>query len=213
HAVVPSNPPACDVAPPVRKAFEGALDRLARAGCTVRRRPVAALEEAHRLLTELGNPVTAHAQAEWGELVRRAPEKVFAPIRSRIAEGEGMSAETLARLNFGLQEASRELCAEMAGEGPLLMPAVSMGPPPLNPLLETPAAHAEANLAALKLTRLANFLTLASVTVPAGATAETADGPALPFGVMLTGAPHSEGRLLRMAAALETCFAAPPHPH
>ncbi len=206
HVIVPSNPPVSACEPPVGEAFERVLERLGRAGCTIRRRPVAALERADRLLSDLGNPVTADAQAEWGDLVRRHPEKVFAPIRRRIAEGEGMSAETYVRLRNGLREAGAQLRTEIAGEGLLLTPAVSIVPPPLGPLLDDPKAHAEANLAALKLTRLANFLNLTAVTFPAGRTKPTPDTPALPFGVMLTGPAHGEPLLLRMTAALAPLF-------
>jgi aspartyl-tRNA(Asn)/glutamyl-tRNA(Gln) amidotransferase subunit A len=203
QVLAPTNAPVTEVGPPVRDAFEHAVERLALAGCKVRRAPVAALADAHRLLTELGNPVTAEAQAEWGELVRRAPDKVFAPIRSRIAEGEGMSAETYARLCFGLDEASRRLQAEMAGCGALLMPAVTIVPPPLGPLLDDPAVHAAANLGALKLTRLANFLKLTAITIPAGRTPAAAGSPPLPFGMMLMAGAGGERRLLRLASTLE----------
>lgn len=203
HFIVPSNAPFTEAEPPVLHALEQAVERLGRAGCRLHRRPVGALERAHRLLTELGNPVTAEAQAEWGDLVRKAPERVFAPVRRRIAEGEGMSAEAYARLRFGLLDAGRALQAEIAGADAVLTPTVATLPPPLEPLLADTAAHAQANLAALRFTRLANFLGLAAITIPFGTTGATDSATVLPFGLMLTAGPYREAHLLRAAAAIE----------
>jgi aspartyl-tRNA(Asn)/glutamyl-tRNA(Gln) amidotransferase subunit A len=95
------------------------------------------------------------------------------------------------------------LLTELGDVDAVLTPTVAIVAPPLAPLLADPAAHAQANLGALRLTRLSNFLGLAAITLPAGTTPATASAPALPFGVMLTGMPGREAHLLRLAAALE----------
>ena len=80
----------------------------------------------------------------------------------------------------------------------MVLPSVAILPPPIARLLEDHAFYVERNLLALRNTRLANLFGGAALTLPA---------PHASCGLMAMGPAHSEERLLRLGAALESALA------
>jgi aspartyl-tRNA(Asn)/glutamyl-tRNA(Gln) amidotransferase subunit A len=69
--------------------------------------------------------------------------------------------------------------------------------PPIEPLEDDAAAYDDANLAALRNTRLGNLMETCGVTLPCQRPGE------LPVGLQIMGLGGREGQVLRLAAAAE----------
>lgn len=171
------------------RAFDATLDRLARAGARIVDVRLPRLPRAY----EIGVPLYgAEAWASWREHVEPASHKVFAPVLTRVSSGrEVLAADYLAALEElrVIRLGARDV---LAGLDTLLCPT--------SPILPPQAAAVEAdhelfrtrNLLALRNTRMANLLGLASATVTTGAPS---------CGLMLSVLPGREGQLLRIAQA------------
>ncbi|EYD74709.1 Asp-tRNAAsn/Glu-tRNAGln amidotransferase A subunit [Rubellimicrobium mesophilum DSM 19309] len=171
------------------RAFDAALDRLAQAGARIVDIRLPRLPRAY----EIGVPLYgAEAWASWREHVEPAPHKVFAPVLTRVSSGrEVLAADYLIAMDE-LRAIRAEARDPLAGLDALLCPT--------SPILPPQAAAVEAdhelfrtrNLLALRNTRMANLLGLASVSIPTG-------NPSC--GLMLSVLPGREGQVLRTAQA------------
>ncbi len=170
-------------------AFDRAASRLSAAGAKVVEVDLPKLPRAY----ELGFPLyAAEAWASWGELVERASHSVFPPVLQRVSAGREVSAATYLRAWGELRAIRAEAWETIAGLDGLVCPTAPIGPPVAGEVLADHELFRVRNLLALRNTRMANLLGLASVSVPAGEPS---------CGVMLSALPGREGQVLRTAEA------------
>ena len=177
------------------RAFDGALDRLAASGARIVDVRLPRLPRAY----ELGVPLYgAEAWASWREHVEPAPHKVFAPVLTRVSSGrEVLAADYLIAMDElrAIRAEARDL---LAGFDALLCPTSAILPPQAAAVEADHELFRTRNFLALRNTRMANLLGLASVSVPTGAAS---------CGLMLSVLPGREGQVLRTAQAALRCLA------
>lgn len=183
------------LATPIATAFEEACAKLAKAGA--RLVPMAAPEcdEVLAIAASDGAIVNTEGWAIWGAAIEAQPEQIWPPIRARFATGKQFSGPQAdgARLKF--MAARHRWQARVAGFDAVLLPTTPIEPPLIAELLRDETYFTSQNLAALRLTRLANLLGLCAATLPLPEPAWA--------GLMLFGHPNRDSHLLRMAAACE----------
>jgi aspartyl-tRNA(Asn)/glutamyl-tRNA(Gln) amidotransferase subunit A len=142
--------------------------------------------------------VGAEAFAQWGTQIDANPQAMSMQLRSRFGSGRGVLAAQYLKAQAGLADLRARHIAKASGFDALIMPTCAITAPAIAPLTADPDLFASTNLLALRNTRLANLLGLPAITVPIGT-----DSNGMPIGLMLVGNPHSEGRLLSLALAIE----------
>jgi aspartyl-tRNA(Asn)/glutamyl-tRNA(Gln) amidotransferase subunit A len=178
-----------DVEEPPGLAFEAAVTRLSAAGARVVEVDLPRLPRAY----ELGFPLyAAEAWASWGDLVEQAPEALFPPVLQRVSAGREVSAAVYLRAWGELRSIRAEAWEAIAGLDALLCPTAPILPPVAAEVLADHDVFRIRNLLALRNTRMANLLGLASASVPTGQAS---------CGVMLSVVPGREGQVLRTAEA------------
>lgn len=183
------------LAPAVAAAFEGAVDRLARAGARVERRAVPQVAEAMALSPQLFAP---EAWGTWGATIRANPGVMFAPIRERFEGGAAVSAGDHVAAWNSLRTLRAAYHAATAGFDAVLTPTIPTQPPQLAAVLADPALFAAENLMALRNTRIGNVMGSAALTLPTGVPS---------VGLQMIGPPGSDLSLLRLGAAVEAALA------
>lgn len=108
------------------------------------------------LTWEAPNLLAAEAYALWGEAIEKAPEKMFAPVLKRFRMGKGPDSAALGAKWKRREELRRLYLEETAGYDAVLLPTVSLSPPPIEGLMEDDAAYGKANVSALRNTTLGN---------------------------------------------------------
>ena len=189
--------------PHVEAAASGAVERLRAAGCAIGETPVPEFDTVEALIGRYGPYHFAECHAMWRDTIEARPNLVYAPILERIRSGGKLSASDAARVRQGLAEAATSLHARLRRTGVFLMPTVAIGPPPIATLEADGAAYMAASAAALRNTRLGNYLDCCALTLPCGR-----DGNGVPVGLMLMAPPGEEERLLRLGSAIEAVLAA-----
>jgi aspartyl-tRNA(Asn)/glutamyl-tRNA(Gln) amidotransferase subunit A len=171
------------------RAFEGAVARLSAAGARVVEVALPRLPRAY----ELGMPLyAAEAWAAWRGVVGDREAEVFPPVMARLGAGkEVLAADYLAAWEE-LRATRAEAWEAVAGLDALVCPTSAILPPLAAVVEADHELFRTRNLLALRNTRMANLLGLASVSVPGGQAS---------CGVMLSGLAGREGALLRIAHA------------
>lgn len=177
------------------RAFQEAVQALEAAGATVERRAWEPMQETYGLSPAL---YAADAYSWWSERVEADPEAMFHQIRDRVRAGAQVSAHEYLAKWRRLRALRAEFAAFTAGYDAVLAPTAALMPPQVERLLSDEDHYREANLLTLRNTRMANLMGLCSLTLPTG-TPST--------GLMLSAAPNSEARLLRLGAAAEEALA------
>lgn len=171
------------------RAFEAALARLGRAGARIVEVEIPRLPRAY----DLGMPLyAAEAWASWRHVVEGAEARVFPPVLARLSAGREVLAADYILAWEELRAIRAEAGDTIAGLDALLCPTAAILPPLAAEVLADHDLFRQRNLLALRNTRMANLLGLASVTVPTGIDS---------CGLMLSGMPRREGQLLRTAQA------------
>ena len=196
--LVPETVVFDDCEPPVRDAFEAAVESLAAAGARIAREAVPEIAETFDVAARLSAIVNTEGWRLWGETIEANPGVMYARIEERFRTGEGGTPERDREALAEYSRLSRALQALMAEEGPLLMPTVAILPPPVERLLADAAYFTERNLMSLRNTRLGNLLGLSALTVPT---------PAPMVGLMIAAGPGEETRLLALGQAFERALA------
>ena len=176
-------------------AFASALDRLAQAGATVDRADWPALAEAYDMA---GAIYSADAWSWWGPMVEAKGELMFDRIRERVSAGRDVGAAKYLAHWRRLRALRQDYAALSAGYDAVLCPTVPIMPPNVEMMLDDAQAYVTANLMALRNTRLANLMGLASMSLPTGIPAT---------GLCLNVPTGQEARLLRIGAAAERALA------
>ena len=198
HLAMPSNLVWDSLDPGVERATRGAMARLEAAGVSLIEAEIPQFKEIEELISHFGPFHAAECHAMWHKYIEARPNLVYRPILERIRLGGGMLANSVERAKQARRKISPAIHARIREVGVLAMPTVAISPPPIADLENDMKAWMEANIMALRNTRLSNFLDCSAITLPCGT-----DDNGIPAGLMLMAPPRWEERLLRMAAALE----------
>ena len=182
----------CD--PVVLVAFEGAVGRLITAGAKIDRINVPEVAEAMPLSACL---FTSEAYGIWHKEIEANPDGMFPPVRERFRAGGQFTAVQYVEQWRQLHALRRSYLAKTASYDAVLLPTAPNLPPLIDDLLADHDYFTQANLLALRNTRIANLMGLCAVTLPTG-TKST--------GIAAMAAPFSEAPLLRVASAMETAL-------
>ena len=198
--VVPDGAIVDDVEPAVAQAFSAAVAALADAGAAIERRALRALDAVPALFEEHGSLVAHEAWRVHSALVDGADAAALDPrVLRRLRDGRALppaGRDLLLRERRRLQAA---LAAEL-GDALAVWPAVRHPPPLLEPLERDADLFARVNSSTLRATIPASFLDMPGVALPL-----RTDGP--PVGLLLSGPPHADDRVLAAALAVEAALA------
>lgn len=177
------------------------LALLKAAGAEVIDGPVPALDEMAALSAKFGTPASIEACMMYRDLIREKPGDMYGPIAERILAAEKFSGTDIAALYRGMEKLTRAYLEQTAGFDLVAGPTEPQHPPAIAPLLNDPAHIGRTMVMPILLTRFANLLRLCAISLPCGR------DQGLPVGLMLMAPAHSEGKLLRLAAAAEQALA------
>lgn len=178
----------------VATGFESAVERLAKAGAKIERAGLPEVDEALGLSTLFA----PEAYGTWRKAIEANPGVMFPQILERFRGGAAMSA---AEYVAGWQRLEALRAAYMAATGgydAVILPTCPILPPDAAHLLADEAAYTRANLLTLRNTRVGSLLGLCGISLPTGVPS---------VGILLQSGPHTEGKLLRLAAAAERALA------
>lgn len=177
------------------KGFNQAMQALRHAGATITPIEVPELNQAFEMSGAL---YTAEAYSEWAELLEAQPEKMFWQILNRVRPGRDVLAHDYIR-HWRVLEAIRTAYAKAtAGFDVVISPGSPILPPNAQRLLEDEAYYLTENLLALRNTRVANMMGLASLVLPT---------PVPSVGLLLNIGAGQEEKLLRIGTAIEAALA------
>ncbi|MFN4172624.1 MAG: amidase [Pseudorhodobacter sp.] len=171
--------------------FDGAVDRLARAGAKVESGAFPELAEAMALSSIL---FTSEAYGIWRDTIEAAPEKMFPRILERFRSGADFKASDYVAAWRRLHEIRTLWAARMAAFDAVILPTCPILPPDAKRLLEDDAYYVTENLLTLRNTRIGNLMGLCGLTLPTGQPS---------CGISFLGAANEEERLLRLGMAAE----------
>ena len=171
--------------------FEGAVERLARAGARVESGKIAEVVEAMSLAAIL---FTAEAYGIWGKTIEAAPEKMFPRILERFRSGADFSAADHVAGWRRLEELRLIWAQKTAAYDAIILPTAPILPPDAQRLLDDDDYYVTENLLALRNTRIGNMFGLCGVTLPTGQPS---------CGISLMAGPGQEERILRLSSAAE----------
>ena len=132
-------------------------------------------------------------------MIEANPDAIYPRIRERFRGGAAFTAPQIDRARLAFARLSKAVRARMAGYDALLSPTTPILPPKVERLLADEDYYVSRNLLALRTTRLGNLLGLCGLTVPT---------PTPCAGLLITGRPFDEARLLRLGSAVEAALAA-----
>ncbi len=185
--------------PAILAAFEAALGALEAAGARIDRAPIPEFAEALAVAGRDGAIVNTEGYAVWGERIEAEPDKMFPMIRERFRSGRNFRADQIDRARLAFKRLSRSYLARTAAYDAVLCPTTPNLPPPVDRLEADEDFYVAQNLLALRNTRLGNLFGLCGLTLPT---------PTPCAGLLMTGRPFDEARLLRLGAAAEAALAA-----
>jgi aspartyl-tRNA(Asn)/glutamyl-tRNA(Gln) amidotransferase subunit A len=189
------DPWSSDVREVPGAAFQSAVERLAKAGAKIETGTVPAVNEAMETTLSL---YTAEAYGTWGKVIEANPDKMFHRIRDRFRQGAEVKAADFVALWQRLRALRADYRRATASYDAVLIPSAANLPPNVDRLDSDDDYFVTENLLTLRNTRVGNLMGLCAITLPTG-TPST--------GIMLMGAPGSDARLLRLAAAAEMALA------
>jgi aspartyl-tRNA(Asn)/glutamyl-tRNA(Gln) amidotransferase subunit A len=163
--------------------------RLSQAGARVVEVELPGLARAY----ELGMPIyAAEAWASWRDVVEGAEARVFPPVWARLSAGRTVLAADYLAAWEELRAIRAGALAAMTGVDAVVCPTSAILPPLASEVLADHELFRVRNLLALRNTRMANLLGLASVSVPTGVAS---------CGLMLSVAPGRDVEALTWAQA------------
>src|SRR6185295_5063900 len=177
----------------VGRAFERAVETLARAGVTIDRQP---LDELQRLpqITAGGGLAAAEAYAWHRTLLEQHADRYDPRVAMRILKGRDVNANEVREARAAVIESVNRSTREFDA---LVMPTVPIIPPPLA-AFEQDADYIRLNALVLRNPSLANFLDRCSISLPIHRPGEA------PVGLMLIGQHDQDDRLFGVAGAIES---------
>lgn len=197
---VPTNVVFDAAEPAVLANFEASLERLARAGITIERGPIAELDAVQALFDRCGPLVAAEAyrlhtaRVSDPAVAARMDRRVVDRIRLGARTTDPLHAELLAERTRLIAAACRHFSADTL----VAYPTVPHVAPLLAPLEADPALFADVNAKTLRNTALGSFLDWCGLSLPNGC-----DQDGLPTGLLLNGRPAGDDFLFSAALTLE----------
>lgn len=185
---------------PVARAFERALDVLARAGVQLMERPMP-------LLLEIGqrNPAPGiaalQAWAEHREVVASHGELMDPLILARLRSGSEAAPGALEQALRARLDWMARMRVQLAGVDGILCPTVPIVAPRMVDV-QRPADFFDANALMLRNTFVANYLNGCAISLPC----PQAHAGEEPVGLMITAAGGHDAQLLSAALSLEALF-------
>jgi len=179
----------CEAGP--LQAFEDAVDQLKSAGAKIKYQRVASFTEILDLAPTL-YPYEAYRQ--WGSQIESAPDLVFEPIRKRFLAGKDVSDEDYQKCWSKMLALRQEYLDITSCFDAVLAPTSPIVPPLTSDLLDDLAYYWDANLLALRNTRVGNLLGLCALTLPTSVNC---------CGLMIYAKPNHEERLLQIGMSIE----------
>ncbi len=176
------------------QGFEMAVDAIKMAGGIVETGAIPEVTEAMKLTACL---FTVDAYAQWQDVIEAAPELMFPEILARFRSGANYSGLDYVNGWMKLRELRAGYLEKAGAYDAVIVPASPILPPNLARLARDHDYYVTENLLALRNTRIGNLMGLAAVTLPTGVPST---------GITLMGAPFEEGRLLRLASAVEAAL-------
>lgn len=173
------------------RGFDGAVDRLARAGARIE---IGRIPEVVEAMSLAAITFTAEAYGIWGKLIESAPEKMFPRILERFRSGAAFSGADYVAAWRRLEELRLIWAEKTAAYDAVILPTAPILPPHAQRLMEDHDYYVAENLLALRNTRIGNMFGLCGVTLPTGQPS---------CGIMFLAAPWQEERLLRLCTAAE----------
>jgi len=174
--------------------YTDALGRLEKAGATIVPLEVPELARAF----EMSGPLyTSEAYANWRDLVEEHPEKMYWQILNRVLPGKDVAAHDYITLWQELMQIRAAYAAATASFDAVLSPGGPILPPNAARLLSDKQYYLTENLLALRNTRVANLMGLASLTLPTSVPS---------VGILINVAGGDDDRLLRIGTAIEAAL-------
>jgi aspartyl-tRNA(Asn)/glutamyl-tRNA(Gln) amidotransferase subunit A len=185
----------------VASAFAAALKRLDGAGVLVSRETMP-LFDAMNAVNAKGGISPPEACAIHRDWMGRRPNDIDPNVRARIARGCEVSAADYVDMMRARAQLVRAMDARLVSLDALIMPTTSIVAPTIAEVADEKVFGVR-NAALLRNTAIINFFDLCAVTLPLPVAP-----PAMPVGLMVVVRNGQDRRLLNMAAALATLFAA-----
>ena len=182
--------------PEVRLAFDGALDRLRRAGCHIEQ---VEIPHARTIPAVYLHAVMPEAFAYHARTLRERPEDYTPGVRLRLEMGHYILAEDYVRAQRGRDVLRREVDDALRDCHALVLPTLPIPAPRLGVDSVTVGDVSDSvRSVTLRLTQLFNLTGHPAVTLPCGRI-----DAGLPCGLQLVGAPHRTGELMTVAFQIE----------
>lgn len=183
----------------VAAAFEQAVERLVRAGASVRRQAFPIFSELFDLIREKGALVTAEAFALHKTRLEGADAARMDP---RVVARAGLGANISLPDYIAIIDARERMTAAFSGmigrQELLVSPTLQHVAAKVAPLLESDDAFFAMNAKTLRNTQIGNFFDLCGVSIPCG----TGDA-GMPVGLLLSGLHGTDDHVLSAAMAAE----------
>lgn len=196
--LVPRNVVFEDAEEAVVENFERSLEVLERAGVSVRRERVDALDEILEISAGHGTLTAAEAYNEYRDYIdSEKVELIDRRVTKRILDGKNMSANDLLSIQRGRRRLIPQLHAQL-GAALLVMPTTPITAPEVAPLEADDDLFHKVNLKALRNTMLGNVLDLCGVALPNGR-----NGNNLPTSILVQAGHGDDERLLGYALEVE----------
>jgi aspartyl-tRNA(Asn)/glutamyl-tRNA(Gln) amidotransferase subunit A len=183
----------------VARATEAALSRLSAAGFELVDTEIPALDGVREWQAHGGlSPPEAY---HWHRALLKARHAEYDPrVARRIEGGMGVSAADYLDLVAARRRLIADATTSLEGIDAWLAPTLPCLPPAIAPLEADDEAYRVANLRMLRNTAPVNVLDGCALTVPLG----PEGGP--PVGLMISGAPASDRRVLSIGLAVEAAL-------
>lgn len=183
----------------VAAAFEQAVERLVRAGASVRRQAFPIFSELFDLIREKGALVTAEAFALHKTRLEGADAARMDP---RVVARAGLGANISLPDYIAIIDARERMTAAFSGmigrQELLVSPTLPHVAAKVAPLLESDDAFFAMNAKTLRNTQIGNFFDLCGVSIPCGT-----GNAGMPVGLLLSGLYGTDDHVLSVAMAAE----------
>lgn len=174
--------------------FNAAVEAIVSAGGIVEYASIPEVSEAMGLSALL---FTVDAYARWRDVIEADPDLMFSEILERFRAGGAFSGVEYVQGWSRLCKLREIYAQKTAGFDAVILPTSPIMPPNVQRLASDQDYYKTENLWALRNTRVGNLMGSSGVSLPTGIPSA---------GIMLLGAPNSEARLLRLAAAVEAAI-------
>jgi aspartyl-tRNA(Asn)/glutamyl-tRNA(Gln) amidotransferase subunit A len=192
---VPTTMALDDLDDAVSKAFERALEILAKHGAIIERIEVPEFLDVIPMSSKGG--FTAAESYAWHRYLIASKGDVYDPrVSVRILRGEAMSAADYIDLFAARKSMISRIEARLAPYDGLVLPTTAITPPTIAAMADD-KVFAKANIMALRNCTLINMIDGCAISLPAHRDGE------VPVGLMLAGTAGSDRRILELAAGLE----------